>query len=679
MRFLAKYRSVALGCLILVGLFLGAFLWITALVKTKVQEKLAAKFDVASFSCFNLSLGHLHICDLNLQRQDMKVQVPQMDISFHTLWIPLPTVFVDEVTLAGGVATIDLNKTNFPQESKGSQDINDASSLRINTRYTVVNVQDFDLLVFHKRVQATTHMSLFATQEQARITFTNIAIDGGSIKISGEKASSVLRPKSPFPTEISLTGFSLSQESLSLDSLEGNILIRDRNSMEVALKHSYGALHAKINTTSPEVTLTLDKYPLTQVPSLPSFIERGEISGKIQASKITKEGASIDLDLHADSLTLYQPKLARTPVVTTPSLKLQGSVDIPAKRLVIQEGSFKINNQATWATYFKGVVRPSNYRGSFWFNDVPCQDVLQTMPLDVLPALRNFTLEGNTSLDFEIQVSSTENIIRGGLDIDRCSLKEVPSTVKALAGPFAHIVRMKTGRTITRLMAPGDLLFTPYHQIPSSMIAAVLSTEDGAFFKHDGILRGEIQKAFRQNMEARSFRRGASTITMQMVKNVLLTHERTIARKLQELFLTWVVEKLLTKQRILEIYLNAVEFGPGIYGLADATNHYFDKTPQEISSLEAAFLASLLPRPVSRHSMWCRGKLTSKHEKYIRLVHRRMLAKKLITEQEFANVPSLVFSRKGWPGEKACLDHTSKIQQGKYTQGALSGLIFGAP
>ena len=99
---------------------------------------------------------------------------------------------------------------------------------------------------------------------------------------------------------------------------------------------------------------------------------------------------------------------------------------------------------------------------------------------------------------------------------------------------------------------------------------------------------------------------------MQMVKNVLLTQEKTVSRKLQELFLTWVVEKQLGKQRIMEIYLNVVEFGPGIYGIGDAADHYFGKAPDELTSLEAAFMASLLPRPVKRHEMWCQHLLLPK-------------------------------------------------------------------
>jgi len=165
---------------------------------------------------------------------------------------------------------------------------------------------------------------------------------------------------------------------------------------------------------------------------------------------------------------------------------------------------------------------------------------------------------------------------------------------------------------------------------------------------------------------------------MQMVKNTLLTHEKTVSRKLQELFLTWAVEKVLSKQRILEIYLNIVEYGPGIYGISHAADHYFGKPASELSSLEAVFLATLLPRPVERHAMWCRNRLTPKHDSYIRKVHARMLRKSgHVTQEEFdqSEIDGIVFSRTGFSSEKECLADGARMKSGTHTQGALSGLL----
>jgi hypothetical protein len=313
-----------------------------------------------------------------------------------------------------------------------------------------------------------------------------------------------------------------------------------------------------------------------------------------------------------------------------------------------------------------------------------CQHLLTGAPRGLLPALEGFELSGATHAHLELIVKMSDpdaTVLKGDVGLDSCKIKKVPQTVASLKGPFSHTVRMQDGRTMSRLLGRGALYYTPYDRMPKHLPAAVLSTEDGGFWGHDGFIGNQFEASLKRNIQLGTFRRGASTITMQMVKNVLLTQEKTVSRKVQELFLTWVVERQLSKQRIMEIYLNVVEFGPGIYGVGDAADHYFGKTPLELTSLESAFLATLLPRPVERHEMWCRGELTEKHAKYIHRVHRRMLNAHRITQVEFdaAEAAEFVFSRRGWPGEAACLADGRRVTGGTYTQGALSGLLFGRP
>jgi membrane peptidoglycan carboxypeptidase len=132
---------------------------------------------------------------------------------------------------------------------------------------------------------------------------------------------------------------------------------------------------------------------------------------------------------------------------------------------------------------------------------------------------------------------------------------------------------------------------------------------------------------------------------MQMVKNVLLYRDKTLARKLQELFLTWYVESVLEKDRILEIYLNAIEYGPGLYGIRPASRQYFGKEPRDLNPVEAAFFSSILPAPKRRYKQFCKDKLTgwsvSKIARIIELMHKRGR----ITDEELlaAQTTPLVF------------------------------------
>lgn len=134
-------------------------------------------------------------------------------------------------------------------------------------------------------------------------------------------------------------------------------------------------------------------------------------------------------------------------------------------------------------------------------------------------------------------------------------------------------------------------------QVSPHIIDAVVAAEDDAFFQHDGFDFEELKNSIKADLKKKRFARGASTITMQVARNLYLTKEKTISRKLKETYLTYRLEKTLTKNRILELYLNIAEWGPGIYGIGQASGYYFGKGPSELNLNEAALLAVILPNP----------------------------------------------------------------------------------
>ena len=151
-----------------------------------------------------------------------------------------------------------------------------------------------------------------------------------------------------------------------------------------------------------------------------------------------------------------------------------------------------------------------------------------------------------------------------------------------------------------------------YDQISDHLKRAVIAAEDDSFASHEGVDWDAIERAWErnaqaeeaaaqraaQNKPARPLRiRGGSTITQQLAKNLLLSGERTLLRKGQELVLTYALEHMLTKRRILEIYLNSVEWGEGVFGAEAAAQHYFRKSAAQLTAWEAARLAVMLPRP----------------------------------------------------------------------------------
>lgn len=158
---------------------------------------------------------------------------------------------------------------------------------------------------------------------------------------------------------------------------------------------------------------------------------------------------------------------------------------------------------------------------------------------------------------------------------------------------------------------------------------AVLSGEDSWFFAHRGFDWPAIKRAFELNLREGRVVVGASTISMQLMKNLYLNHDRVASRKLQEAFLVFLVEEVmeLPKERMLELYLNIVEFGPEVFGIYDAAQHYFGKTPHQLDLTEAVWLASILPNPKNYHQQFEHGEVYEwwlhRKEQYMASMMRR--------------------------------------------------------
>lgn len=147
------------------------------------------------------------------------------------------------------------------------------------------------------------------------------------------------------------------------------------------------------------------------------------------------------------------------------------------------------------------------------------------------------------------------------------------------------------------IVGPANRFWTALESIPLEMEWAVIVAEDAEFFTHTGIDIKAIKNAITYDLEKKRFARGASTITQQVAKNIFLTREKSMTRKIEEIVLALRMERILTKGRILELYLNVVELGPMVHGIGQGAQYYFDKPASRLSPRECAFLASMLPGP----------------------------------------------------------------------------------
>jgi len=177
---------------------------------------------------------------------------------------------------------------------------------------------------------------------------------------------------------------------------------------------------------------------------------------------------------------------------------------------------------------------------------------------------------------------------------------------------------------------------------------AVMQSEDGAFFYHNGFLPDAIRESLIHDIKVKKFARGGSTISMQLIKNVFLSRNKNIARKLEEALIVWLIERnrLTPKERMFEVYMNIIEWGPMIYGAQEASRFYFAKEASDLNANEAIFLASIIPKPKRvRWSFTDSMQLNPALGSYFRLLGERLLIKGVITEEDAAKIkPEIVLS-----------------------------------
>lgn len=181
-----------------------------------------------------------------------------------------------------------------------------------------------------------------------------------------------------------------------------------------------------------------------------------------------------------------------------------------------------------------------------------------------------------------------------------------------------------------------DTLWIPLKEVNRNLIYAIVLSEDSYFFSHAGLDYDALIAALADNIKNREWRFGASTISQQTVKNLYLTREKTLSRKLQELILTRRFENTLSKNEILELYLNIIEFGPDLYGIANASQYYFHKSPKEVNAAEGAYLALLMPSPRKYHyTLYQNGNWSPALSKKHRRIIRDMRFKELISNHQY--------------------------------------------
>lgn len=236
------------------------------------------------------------------------------------------------------------------------------------------------------------------------------------------------------------------------------------------------------------------------------------------------------------------------------------------------------------------------------------QNFIESLPQGLFTHFEGMKTEGEFDyrLDFEFNQNKPNALIFES-KINKRNFKIITygeADLNKINGPFTY--RAIENNQLQRPIFVGESNpnYTPLNEISPYLRKSVLTTEDPSFFSHRGFINEAFKQSIIKNIKTKKFSRGGSTISMQLVKNVFLTREKTLSRKLEEILLVYILEnnRIVSKERMLEVYFNIIEWGPNIYGIGEASQFYFQKHPSQLNLNECLFLASIVPRP--KGFMW---------------------------------------------------------------------------
>jgi hypothetical protein len=272
----------------------------------------------------------------------------------------------------------------------------------------------------------------------------------------------------------------------------------------------------------------------------------------------------------------------------------------------------------------------------------PANDFFQSLPAGMFNEVAGVEADGNLQFLLTFHLNSAE---LDSLFFDTQMKKQKfrlrkygDNSLLKMNTEFAYTAYEYNKPFRTFMVGPSNPEFTPLDQVSPYLRNSILTSEDGSFFFHNGFNEEAFRKSIATNYKEGKFKRGGSTISMQLIKNIYLSRHKTVARKAEEALLVWLIEnnRLVSKERMFEVYLNIIELGPGIYGVGEASRFYFNKKPAELTLSESIFLASLLPHPKwFKYSFDENGNLKSYLADYYRVVANFMLRKNLIREEEY--------------------------------------------
>lgn len=397
--------------------------------------------------------------------------------------------------------------------------------------------------------------------------------------------------------------------------LQSNITVNDT----AATWHVNG----KLNPSRKRLDIML--YADGQKVELP-YIER-KLNTKISFDTVRTEMKDADFSggdykisgsWAIKNLLINQKRISSADIIV-PDAKIDADMLIGENFLCLDSTSTVYLKKASIHPFLKYTLSPNKiYEMKLKAEEQDAQAIFDSFPLGLFESLEGMQVQGKLryNLDFYLDTAIPDSVkFNSTLSPTHFKIVKWGKTdLQKINSDFVYTPYEygKPMRNIT--IGPSNPNFTRLDDISPNFKNALLTSEDPSFFRHHGFVEESIRKSIAVNFKEKRFKRGGSTISMQLVKNVFLSRQKTLARKAEEILIVWLIEnnKLVSKQRMLEVYFNIIEMGQNVYGIGEASRHYFGKTPAQLTIGEGIFLANIVPKPkVALYKFMSDGSLKS--------------------------------------------------------------------
>jgi len=569
-----KIGAWVLGVFMVVCIALGAVAYSKreALLK-KMIAKAIAKADkdyglevkIGSAGFTGLSTVKMTAISVVPKERDTLSNIGELSVSVKLFPLILGHVKLSEVKLNQGFVSVVLkdSTTNIDFILKRKKKDSTATKNKVNLSEIASNILNQVLYKIPDDMDVKNMVFKLNDHDTAKLTFdTEAVIDGGDLKSSinvnnGESIWHVNGYVNPGSKELSFMAYA--------------------DGKKLELPYLNNKLHAKLSFDTLQTELKNAKYSGDDY--------------KISGSWSVK------------NMLVNQPRIASNDIVVQ-SAKLDADILVGPNYIALDSTSTAYLKNAQIHPYVKYTLGKNKiYELKLNAEEQDAQAVLDAFPQGLFESLEGLRVQGKVkyNLNFYLDTKIPDSV-RFSSTLTPVDFKIVQwgkTNLQKINSPFVYTPYEygKPMRDIT--IGPANPNFTPLSAISKNFINAVLTAEDPSFFTHNGFVEESIRKSIAVNFKERKFKRGGSTISMQLVKNVYLSRQKTLARKAEEILIVWLIEHnhLVSKQRMLEVYFNIMELGQNIYGIGEASRYYFGKQPADLTIGDGLFLASIVPKP----------------------------------------------------------------------------------